>query len=133
MIVGYGQYKENFMGDPKMSSQDEITKSFHGYMANESNFPEAAIPYPAITENVQAYVNGVNAMQATVESVKSSMAEHDIDQESIGMVNEYCDMFMDVMTERFDAWMERALKESGYYTKKALAKPAQRKEKIVFL
>lgn len=132
----YGEYKAKYKDDPKASPREVIYESTKTFMDNDL-FLLAEMKYEELPDFVSGYIEGCNALIETVETVKSSMRNNEIDMESVGDVSEFADMFMEKMNERFHESMDRILWASGYKSKQRLSKhnntPKVSEPKPVFL
>ena len=132
-LNGYSEYKIENMNNAKASSHESIIEHTKTYI-DEKLFEECNLLYPQLPMFVGGYINGINSLTETVDTVKEKMMEAGVDPESIASVNDFIDTFMDKLYESFDPTMDRILWASGYNSKSKLAKSTEPKIlKPVFL
>lgn len=118
-IKGYASYKIENVNNPNASSQDTIKESVKKFIDNNI-FKEECIKYSELPSFITGYANGINLLNETVDNIKRDMADSDVDQEHIGDINEFCDMFIDKFHESFDPAMDKILWASGYNSRKKI-------------
>lgn len=131
-LEGYASYKIENINNEKASPQNAITESV-GKFINTQLFVEKDLLYTELPLFVEEYLVGVKSLIETIEDVKSTMVEADINPEDVGSINEFVDQFMMKLHESFDPAMNRILDASGYNTKKRLHSSNNKIEKPVFL
>lgn len=132
-IKGYASYKIENINNPDASPQSAIIESVQRFIDTQL-FEEKDLLYPELPTFVESYVNGIESLISTIEDVKHTMMESDIDGEYIGNVNEFADKFMIKLHESFDPVMDKILWASGYNSKRALSNAGKVKsENPVFL
>lgn len=133
-IDGYANYKIRYANDSRASSQQAIHESTDKFISSNQLFQESQVRYSDIPAFIQSYVSGIQTVLEAVNRAKSKMSEADVDQESIGDINEFADKFMDRLDGSFKPWMEKVLWASGYMTEQYLFGKKEKSEpKPVFL
>lgn len=112
-LKGYAGYVVENKNNPKASPQDVIRETVDKFISNEL-FKESEVKYPDLPKFVQSYVEGINTILETVDTIKSYLTEADVQTESISDVNDFVDKFIDRLNESFDSDMNKILWASGY-------------------
>ena len=120
----YAEYKIQYKNDDKASSQDVIKESTNVFMENEL-FKPVEMKYEELPGFVYSYIEGVNMLTETIDTVKSNMKDADIELEAVGDVNDFADNFMTRLYESFDTAMNKILWASGYNSNKKLMNPSK--------
>lgn len=141
-LEGYADYKIRMFNEKKGEKQlteEEITNTTKKWCENVFNTKEVTensqLYYDKIPSFIESYANGVQKLITAVEANKSRMLTEGVDVSSIGIINEYADMFMDQLHVHFDAVMEKVLMASGYTSAQRISgkvKP-KKEENHVFL
>lgn len=131
-LNGYARYLSENKNNENATSREGIRESVKKYIDTQI-FEEVNTKYKDLPKFVTEYVNGINIINEAVNNAKRVMVDADVDQESIGDINEYCDMFMTKLHESFDPTMDRILWASGYNTKKKLSGNVKKEAAPVFL
>lgn len=132
-LKGYAQYKVENINNPEASDQKTIRSNFDRFIEG-ALFEESRILYSDLPAFVKGYVEGVQSLLETVDTVKGTMMEHDVAQEAVGDVNDFVDHFMVKLQESFDPVMNRILWASGYNAHQRLMKKEVVQPKpVVFL
>jgi len=85
-----------------------------------------------IKKYIESYISGVNKLINTIEVSRSKLFESDIDNDSIGALEEYSEYFIDKLNKTFYPFLEKMLWASGYNSKKKL-KERSKSEIYTFL
>ena len=118
-IRGYANYKIENVNNPNASTRDTIKESVEKFV-NTQIFKETYLKYSELPSLITDYTNGINLLIETVDQIKSDMIDADINQEDIGDINEFTDLFIDKLHESFYPTMTRILWASGYKSKNKL-------------
>ena len=113
------------------TSREQVMKSFSDY-TNTNVIKEEALTYDKLPEFISSFIEGVNTLIDNVDNFKEQMTDAGVDNELIGDINEYVDIFMDKLTESMDPVMDKILWATGYNSKKALFSE-EKKKKTVFV
>ncbi|MCM1215466.1 MAG: hypothetical protein NC548_13215 [Lachnospiraceae bacterium] len=134
-LKGYAGYKIENKDNSSASDQDSIRNSATKMLESADLFKESEVLYKDLPGFVQGYVEGVQTLLETVDFVKESMSDHDVDPSAIGDVNDFCDQFMTKFDESFHQSMDKILWASGYKSRKILFRDrsAKKTEKPVFI
>lgn len=119
-LNGYAQYKIKYMNDNRASGQDAIREQTTKFLSETVKLEDKEIQYSELPNFVTGYVNGIKALQETVDTLQSKMKEAEVDAESIGDVVEFANQFVEKVESRFNQWFDRVLGESGYKAKQRL-------------
>lgn len=101
-----------------------------------SLFKDIKVKYRDVPIFVESYISGISKLDQEIDNVKNQMSEAGVPAENIGLVNEFCDIFMDRLNESFGKSMDKILWASGYNSNKRLRAVAKGKittDKHVFL
>lgn len=131
-LDGYGKYMCSNIDNPKASPRSTIQETTE-HLITQDLFKSADLLYEHVGTFVTSYLEGVQKLLSTIDSVKTTMAEAGVDADAIGDVNDYADKFMERADAEFYPVMERIITASGYTSSKALAPGAPKKEVPVFL
>lgn len=119
-LKGYGDYTIECMSNEKLiKSKEDISDSFKNFM-NISVIKECDLHYNEIEKFVTSYLEGVDNLITIIDECKSKMEDAGVAPEVVGTINEYTDMFIDVLEEKVDENMDKFLLASGYTTNKRL-------------
>ena len=112
-LKGYGEYKIENKENSKASPQDVIRENVANFIDNHV-FECADIPYSRVNEFVRTYLEGIESLISTIDTVKNDMIVEDVDLEAVGDVNDFADHFMGKLQECFDPVIDKILWASGY-------------------
>ena len=113
-LRGYSDYMKMHKDNPNKSTRENIKASMENYMADPEIFKECTIRYKAIPEFVKSYLESVQNIITTVDTIKEEMELDGVDLEYVGDVNEYAELFLNKLNEKFDPVMNNILWASGY-------------------
>jgi len=130
-IEGYVDYKIENINNEKIMSHEQITEATKDLVDNKL-FTETRILYTDIKKYIESYISGVNKLINTIEVSRSKLFESDIDNDSIGALEEYSEYFIDKLNKTFYPFLEKMLWASGYNSKKKL-KERSKSEIYTFL
>jgi hypothetical protein len=130
-LNSYLEYKLANPKEDEEHSNSEIIQDFKE--TGLKLFKDCDIKYSDFPILIKGYIEGVNTLKNTVDSIKGVLIENEIDQNSISVINELTDIFITEFHNRYDPLMERILKMSGYTYNKILSKKNEKKMKPVFL
>ena len=134
-LRGYANYKIKNIDNPNASTQETIKESVGKFIDGEL-FKESETLYRELPNFIIGYIDGVNKIMETVDSIKTEMYDAEVDQDAIGDINDFTDQFMDKLHESFDPTMDRILMASGYTSRQVLfgtKKPQYTNNKPTFL
>lgn len=132
-LHGYMQYKLENKNNENATNQDTIKESVKTFI-DQNIFKEQFIPYKEMTGVIKSYLENIKSLSESVDEIVGTMMENDIDQESIGDVSEFAEMFLDEFHKRFDPLMENVVIASGYATRQKLFNNKTKTENVpVFL
>jgi hypothetical protein len=132
-LMGSTNYKIDCRNDPNAMTNEAVFGHAKEYI-NSKLFKECEILYSELPAFVESYITGVKTILETIDKSKTKLVEAGIDNESIGIINEYVDVFTNKLNETFQPVMEKILWASGYKTRKNLLDPkATIQKKPVFL
>ena len=123
-LKGYCEYQQVYKESAEISSIDQINSDFKKSLAKF--FTTESILYKDLPKFVESYITGVKNLLETVDQVKTSLFENDIDHERIAAVNEFTDVFFGKLQESFDSNMDQILGASGYNARKRFAERVTR-------
>lgn len=139
-LEGYANYKIENINNEKASPHEAIvehTKLFiSGKLFKETTETgeDEEILIESIPKFVESYIKGIPNVISTIDKLKAAMLESGTDLESIAVINDFADDFMESLHERFDPVMDKILWASGYNSKIALRNAVPKpKETPVFL
>lgn len=135
-LKGYARYKIENVNNDKASPQSAIEERTKVYIEGITKNKDMEVLYEQIPSFVKSYAEGIKSLNETVDEVKHIMSVNDIDPTLIGVVNEFTDQFVTVVTESFDEVMDRLLWSSGYRSNQILVEGKQdprEEKKHVFL
>ena len=118
----YGDYLVKNKNNPKASSREIIQESTKKFINDKICNESVNVLYASLPEFVQSYVEGVEHLHETIDSVKNNIEFNEVDLEYAGDVNEYADAFMEKMNTKFYESMHRILWASGYNANKGVPK-----------
>lgn len=130
-LDGYGKYKEKTIAVQPVMPVDAIRKNVNKFL-DEEVIKEENVKYSELPKFITGYIEGIESLSNMVDPLKSRMLTAGVDHESVGLVNEFVDLFMDRLQESFEPVMDKILWASGYNSKKKLYSEAT-KEKVLFL
>jgi len=113
VLDGFSTYKIQSMKENNSVSNEVILNKMETSI-NKDFFHESKLLYSDFSSFIGTYLNSIIEMVETTNNVKSSMMEAGVDQDSIAVVNEITDMFIDRLQESFNPVMESILWASGY-------------------
>lgn len=131
-IEGYADYQKKNIDNDKAESLEAIKEQTNKFI-DKKLFNETKVPYPELPAFVESYINSINDMQAAMENVKYDMMVTGVNQDAIGLVNEFVDIFTEKMQGRFYPIMENVLWASGYKANERLSKDYNRTKAPIFL
>lgn len=129
-LKGYAWYMVENKENPNASPQEVIRETVDKFISDEL-FKESNVKYTDLPQFVQSYVEGVNTILETIDSIKSSMSDAEVVTEAVSDVNDFIDSFMTRLDESFTNDMDRILWASGYNSAQKLF-GKHKKEKHVF-
>ena len=118
-MKGYANYKITEKTNPNASSQSDI-KSLTYKFIDSNVFSECKLGYNEIPAFIESYIKRTDSLIKTLDEIKESMSVADIDQESIGDVNDMADHFVEKLQESFNPVMDKILWASGYNARQRL-------------
>lgn len=135
-LKGYAKYKIDNINNSEASPQNAIEEKTKLYIEGITEDKEIEVTYDKLPTFVGSYPTGVKSLNETVDKIKHEMNLNDVDLHSIGVINEFVDQFITIVTESYDDIMENLLWASGYRSNQILfeGKPDPRKkQEHVFL
>jgi hypothetical protein len=131
-IDGYVSYKVENINNSEASTNEIIHEQTEGFINNL--FKNSQFLYSELPSFISTYLSGVKEISEKVDTWKEIMIEAGVDNESIGSINDFVDLFVDKLHESFNPSMDRILWASGFNAKEKLNKSNNSKElKPVFL
>ena len=131
-IEGYIDYKiEALNTKENVMNQKQITEATHDFIDNKL-FTENRILYTDIKNYIESYISGVNKLINTIDKGREKLFEADVDNTSIGAMEEFGEYFIDKLNTKFFPVLENMLWASGYYSQKKL-KENNNQNKFTFL
>ena len=118
-LEGYVDYKIENIDNSKSMNQKQITEATHDLIDNKL-FQDYRILYTDTKNYIESYIIGVNKLIKTINDGRSKLFESDIDNQSIGALEEFGEYFIDKVNEKFYSFIENMLWASGYNSKKKL-------------
>lgn len=118
-LRGYGEYVVKFNESTERSSVSTIKNDFTNSLPKF--FENKDYKYNELPGYISSYVEGVNSLINTVDTVKGILFENNIDPEYIAAINEFTDNFFGKLQESFDSSMDHILWASGYNARKRIA------------
>jgi len=118
-LEGYIDYKIENIDNVKSMNQKQITEATHDFIDNKL-FQDHRILYTDTKKYIESYIMGINKLLKTIDDGKNKLFESNIDNQSIGALEEFGEYFIDKMNERFYPFIENMLWASGYNSKKKL-------------
>jgi len=133
-IEGYIQYKLQSVENPseKIMPLKTITENAH-YLVDNKLFFNSRILYTDVKNYIESYMNGVNKVMKTIDDGKVKLFEANIDNESIGALDEFSEYFIDKLNDKFYPFIEKMLWASGYTGKKKMQELINKSETYTFL
>lgn len=95
------------------TSKEEVTESFKKLIETKC-FNESKLTYDQLPSFVESYLTGIQDLIKVVDESKEILEDADVDNETIGSINEYADMFADTVWNKLSPVMENILWASGY-------------------
>lgn len=129
-LKGYAGYMVENKENPNASPHEVIRETVDKFISDEL-FKESNVKYTDLPQFVQSYVEGVNTILETIDSIKSFMSDAEVVTEAVSDVNDFVDSFMTRLDESFTNDMDRILWASGYNSAQKLF-GKHKKEKHVF-
>ncbi len=129
----YASYMSGNASNPL--PKDSIMESVKRFIDSQL-FKESQMLYKEVPVFVESYITGIDELNKEIYETKASMSEAGVDAENVGLINEFCDVFVDRLNESFDTTMNSILWASGYNSRKrlqAVIKGENKKETHVFL
>ena len=132
-LEGYKSYLKDTPSE-KIPSKNSIYESVKTFI-NEELMKETNILYENVDEYVKSYIEEINTTINHVDELKSQMMSDNINLEYVGNVNDFVDMFIEKMEEKFNESMDKLNTASGYKTRQMLNGNYEKKEKekIIFV
>jgi len=127
----YGQYQlDNIENEKKLTHDQTFTNTLN--FIESKIFKDADFEYADLPDFVSSYINGINKVTESVDTVKNSLASAEVAPEYSADINEFTDKFIDIMDQKFTESMNKILRASGYTTNKNLHDTTP-KNKAVFV
>ena len=130
-LTGYSSYKIENINNKDASPTNAILEKGKTFIQSEL-FKNDETSYAEIPLFIESYISGIQTISELTDNIKAQMIEAEVDQESIGAINEFIDEFVDVLHDSFYPQMNKFLWASGYYSRKKLF-DKNRKTKPIFI
>lgn len=117
-LEGYTDFLVNHDKYVSELLEDAIAKPIDKFMLRDDILMESDLYYKDLPDFIKSYIENVQKTVECVNVCKDKMFEESVDEVYIGMINDYCDKFIEPLDAKFEKCMNKALTASGYITKK---------------
>lgn len=114
-LDGYKQYVLKDKYDIGDKSKEEIINSMKALFKAEG-FKDKVLFCKDANKFIKCYIEGCKNIVNKVDNIQSELIQNNATDEEIGNINEYTDVFMESMNNKFNSVMTSLLRESGYIT-----------------
>lgn len=130
-LEGYCDYVIKNQNNENSSSRETICESAKKFI-NEGVFNESDVLYKDTPDFVKSYIEGIDKTSENIDKLKERMFESGVDNDMIGDISTFSDLFMESMNKYFTESMNKLLTASGYKYKHREDKKTP-KPKVEFL
>ncbi len=125
-IQQYADYKIKNKNNKEASPQNIICESVNRFI-NQKVFKPQDVLYKDIPTFMESYITGIHDLLSTIDNVKNTMMEAEVEMKAVSDVNDFMDTFIDKFHESFDPSMDHLLWASGYHSSKKFSEILKRK------